>query len=133
MRIYTDLFSEEEIISDGYKMEWKYENTTAEIKGKMVVVGSKQSMKGPTPTVYSLHLHRIWYNAFGFFCAFLISSESLKFVLDFPRFFWPRRTEYYVISPVSLYWLPKTWPNIWPNFVSVRIFRADSMLVFACC
>ena len=39
MRIYTDLFSEEEIISDGYKMEWKYENTTAEIKGKMVVVG----------------------------------------------------------------------------------------------
>ena len=39
MRIYIDLFSEEEIISDGYKMEWKYENTTAEIKGKMVVVG----------------------------------------------------------------------------------------------
>ena len=39
MRIFEDLFTGTEIVSDGYKMELKFEDTTAFIKARMIVVG----------------------------------------------------------------------------------------------
>jgi len=39
MKIYQDIFSGEEVISDSYKMEEIYDGVAIEVKGRMVVKG----------------------------------------------------------------------------------------------
>jgi hypothetical protein len=37
MKIFQDIFTEEEFISDSYKMEEKFEGAIVEVKGRMVI------------------------------------------------------------------------------------------------
>ena len=41
MRVYYDLFSDEEIVSDAYRFEEVYNKVGIKIKSKMVVVGDE--------------------------------------------------------------------------------------------
>ncbi len=38
MRIYQDIFSNEELLSDSYKVDMKFEDVIAEVQSKMVAI-----------------------------------------------------------------------------------------------
>ena len=40
MKLYTDLFSKEEIVSDAFKFEWVFENAGFKIESKFKTVGA---------------------------------------------------------------------------------------------
>jgi len=41
MRLFLDAFSDEEILSDGYNLQFKFEDACAEVDSKMIVKGGE--------------------------------------------------------------------------------------------